>query len=142
MFTNFTKLARFVAAFFACGVLCAGMLFGQIVPTGAGTVTGHVRGPGEVSVPGATVQLTNLKTGERKETWTDDSGNYTFTSLAPGDYRLDVSLVGFRSDSRTPVPVSPDKPLKVNIALVLATPPQAEPKQAQATGRPARSEER
>ena len=43
-----------------------------------------MRGPGGVSVPGATVQLTNPQTGERKETWTDEAGNYTFTGLAPG----------------------------------------------------------
>jgi len=88
----------------------------------AGSITGHVRGPGGVSVPGATVILTDKKTGARKETWTDEEGNYAFAGLAPGDYKLDVSLVGFRSDVRDPVPVSAVSPLKVNIALIMAPP--------------------
>lgn len=96
-----------------------------------------MRGPGGVSVPGATVQLTNPQTGERKETWTDEEGNYTFTGLTPGNYRLDVSLVGFRADSREPVPVTSDKPLKVNVALVVALPEGTAPQQTQAAARPA-----
>jgi hypothetical protein len=96
---------------------------------------GHVRGPGGVSVPGATVQLANPQTGERKETWTDESGNYTFSGLNPGDYRLEVSLVGFRPDSRDPVPVTPGKELTVNVALVFALPEDSAPQPAQATGR-------
>ena len=99
-------------------------------------MTGHVRGPGAVSVPGATIVLTNTQTGERKETWTDDDGNYTFTNLAPGNYRLDISLVGFRPDSRQPVPVSAGKALKVNVAMVVAVPESQAPRQAQ-TERPA-----
>ncbi len=81
------------------------------------SIVGHVRGPAAIPVPGATIDLTNLKTGERKETWTDLNGDYRFTGLAPGDYRLDIMLVGFRPDSRQPLPVTRDKPLKVNIAL-------------------------
>ena len=133
---------------FAAGLLGSALLFGQAatgVPTAgttpevttAGTVTGHVRGPAGVSVPGATVQLTNPQTGERKETWTDEDGNYAFSGLTPGNYRLDISLVGFRADSREPVPVAADKPLKVNVALVVALPEGAAGQPTQAAARPA-----
>lgn len=87
-----------------------------------GTVVGHVRGPGGVSVPGATVQVTELQTGERKLTWTDEAGDYTLPGVSPGTYKLEVSLVGFRADVREPVPVTAGKTLKVNIALVIAVP--------------------
>ncbi len=95
---------------------------GQVSPSATGTVTGHVRGPGDAAVPGATIQLTDPKSGERRETWTDLAGDYTFTGLAPADYRLDVSLVGFRPDSRQPLPITADKSLRVNIALIFASP--------------------
>ncbi len=85
-----------------------------------GSITGHVRGPGEVSVPGATVILINKDTGERKATWTDEAGNYTLANIPPGTYRLEVSLVGFRTDVREPVPVTAGRTLQVNIALVMA----------------------
>jgi len=88
----------------------------------AGAVTGHVHGPSGVSVPGATVVLTNPQTGERKETWTDDAGNYAFNGLPPGNYKLEVSLVGFRNDVREPIPISESKSLKVNVALTIDTP--------------------
>ena len=135
-FTNFTKCAKSLCLLVTWGFLSANLLCGQTAPATTGTVTGHVRGPGAVSVPGATVQLTNPQTGERKETWTDEAGNYTFTGLIPGNYRLDVSLVGFRADSREPVPVSPGRSLKVNVALVVALPEGGAPPQVQAAVRP------
>lgn len=131
------KTAGFIKTawtFLALGILAANLLFGQ-TPT-SGTITGHVRGPGATSVPGATVQLTNPQTGERKETWTDESGDYTFNDIKPGTYRIDVSLVGFRPDAREPVPVTSDKVLKVNVALVLALPESSAPQKTQAPARP------
>jgi hypothetical protein len=126
-----------LCALVALGLLGSTLLFGQTTTTTTtGTVTGHVRGPGGVSVPGATVQLSNPQSGERKETWTDEEGNYTFTGLIPGNYRLDVSLLGFRADSREPVPVASGGTLKVNVALVVALPEGNAPQQAQAA-RPA-----
>ena len=92
----------------------------QAEPTG--TITGHVRGPGGVSVPGATVEITQLSTGERKATWTDEAGNYRLPDVVPGTYRLEVSLVGFRKDTREPVPVTVGKSLAVDVALVIDLP--------------------
>ena len=94
-------------------------LWGQGGPSGS--LTGHVRGPGGVAVPGATVEITETTTGERQATWTDEQGNYRFTEVAPGSYKLEVSLVGFRKDVREPVPVAAGKSLAVNIALVIDT---------------------
>ena len=39
-----------------------------------------------------------------------------------GNYRLTLSLVGFRPDVREPIPVTADKLLKINLAMVLAIP--------------------
>jgi len=88
----------------------------------AGALTGHVHGPGGVSVPGATVVLTNPQTGERKATWTDEAGNYAFNGLPPGNYKLEVSLIGFQNDVREPIPISDGRSLKVNVALIINTP--------------------
>jgi hypothetical protein len=73
-------------------------------------------------VPAATVQLINPQTGERKETLTDEDGNFTFTGIPPGNYRITLSLVGFRPDVREPIPVTADKLLKINLAMVLSIP--------------------
>ena len=99
-------------------VIAAGMALAQ--SPGGGTVAGHVRAPGGVAVPGATVDLINPQSGERKETWTDEAGDYTFTGVTPGTYKLEVSLLGFQTDVREPIPVTPERSLRVNVALVLA----------------------
>jgi hypothetical protein len=89
---------------------------------GGGTIAGHVRGPRGVSVPGATVDLIESQTGERKETWTDETGNYILTGVTPGSYTLEVSLLGFREDVREPVPVTAGQQLRVNISLLINVP--------------------
>lgn len=99
-----------------------------------GTITGHVRGPGGVSVPGATVQLFNPQTGERKETWTDESGDYKFAGLPAGTYKLEVSLLGFRTNIREPIPVTVGTALKVNAALVLSYAQGSNPQAARNNG--------
>ena len=120
MSRSFTKRIPFSCALLAFAFLLPSLLSGQVPATGS--ITGHVRGPGGVSVPTATVQLINPQTGERKETLTDEEGNFAFTGIPAGNYRLSLSLVGFRPDVREPVPVTPDKALKVNLAMVLAMP--------------------
>lgn len=121
MLTPSRNLARRACTLLFFLLLLPVTLKSQLTPTG-GTLGGHVRGPGGVSVPGATVILTEKQSGERKETWTSEDGNYSFASVAPGIYKLSVSLVGFQEDVRDPVPVNADKPLKVNIALVMTNP--------------------
>src|SRR5208282_4460892 len=129
MFTRHIKLIPVFFALWALACLLPSALSGQAPATGS--ITGHVRGPGGVSVPAATVQLINPQTGERRETLTDEEGNFAFTGIPSGNYRLSLSLVGFRPDVREPVPVTPDKALKVNLAMVLAMPEAATPRQAQ-----------
>ena len=113
-----SKLAKHLAGLaFVLIFLIAGR--GFALADHGGTLTGHVRGPGGVSVPGATVEVTESASGERKVTWTDEAGNFRLDNIAPGTYKLEVSLVGFRKDIREPVPVTAGKSLAVNIALVI-----------------------
>jgi len=112
-------------------VACSGLLlaFNAVAQTSepppatsSGAVIGHVRGPGGIAVPGATVELTETQTGRRKETWTDESGNYTLSGVEPGTYKLEVSLVGFRADVREPMLMTAGKSLQADIALVMDLP--------------------
>jgi trimeric autotransporter adhesin len=87
----------------------------------AGSVSGHVRGPGGVAVPGATILLLDPQTGTRKQTWTDESGNYVLRGVPPGSYKLEVSLVGFGTDVHEPLTVAAGKTLSADAALALET---------------------
>ena len=88
----------------------------------AGSVKGHVSGPGGVEAPGATVTLVDKQTGERKLTWTDEEGNYTISGVKPGAYKLEISLIGFRTEMREPVQVSAGQGADVNLQLSIAVP--------------------
>jgi hypothetical protein len=91
----------------------------------AGSVKGHVTGPGGIAVPGATVILVENETGERKVTWTDEEGNYTISGVKPGPCKLEISLIGFRTQTRDPVQVSAGPPADVNLQLAIAVPEAA-----------------
>ena len=112
---------------FSTALICRAQSPAQSPTSDLGTIAGHVRGPGGVPIPGATVQVVEKQTGERKETWTDEDGNYSLEGLHPGTYKLDVSLLGLRPDAREPVPVAAGKSISVDVALVLTGPePSAE----------------
>ena len=87
-----------------------------------GAVTGKVLGPGDVAVPGARIILFNFRTRVRRETWSDEAGNYVFKDVPPGEYRVIVVIVGFRPSFLGPVEVTAGKPSAVNATLQMATP--------------------
>lgn len=61
-------------------------------------VTGVVTDQSGALVPGATVTLTNDKTGYNKQTTTDDQGVYQFIQVPPGDgYKLSFVKQNFRT---------------------------------------------
>lgn len=60
-------------------------------PAARGTITGLVRGPGDVALPGRTVELINVMTGEKHTASTADNGGFTI-QLPHGKYRLELQL--------------------------------------------------
>jgi len=63
-------------------------------------VTGHINDTTGAAVPGTEVQITNVNTGARWQTMTNDSGNYSISLLPPSTYRLTVSRSGFKTLTR------------------------------------------
>jgi hypothetical protein len=59
-------------------------------------ISGIVTDPSGAVVPTATVQLRQLATNRTSSTQTDQSGEFKFTGLAPGQYELQISRPGFR----------------------------------------------
>jgi Carboxypeptidase regulatory-like domain len=117
------KLLYFAGILAATLAMALSMGPGARAQTAAGgTVEGQVRGPGEVAVPGARVVLFNLQTRERKQTWSDDTGKYVFSDVAPGEYRVIVMILGFRPSLLGPVTVTAGKSSPLNATLALAVP--------------------
>jgi hypothetical protein len=60
-----------------------------------GAVSGVVTDPSGAVISGAQITVTSLGTGAARTATTDNSGNYTVSSLKPGEYELKVSQQGF-----------------------------------------------
>jgi len=80
--------------FLILSLALTGVVYGQsATATLRGTVTDNNGG----IVPGSTVTLTRPATREIRTATADDNGQYTFTSLQPDDYILEVQGKGFKS---------------------------------------------
>lgn len=65
-----------------------------------------VRDGGEGGLAGVQIQLTNVTTGVLTTANTDSSGNYRFTNLAPGTYRVrEISPSGFSQSTTNPADI-------------------------------------
>ena len=85
--------------------------------TGAGAITGAVKDQDGAAVPGATITLTELRTSRRRVVVTTSDGIYTAASLAPGEYRLDVELPGFRSVRRDGIRLATGEKARVDVEM-------------------------
>ena len=62
-----------------------------------GQLNGTVVDPNGAAIVGAGVKLTSQSTSQVRELVTGDSGDFAFTLLPPGNYKLEVSASGFRT---------------------------------------------
>src|SRR3989338_3974020 len=84
-----------------------------------GTLLGNVRDESGSAVPGATITATEVRTNISRHAQSNESGHYTFTNLAPGLYRVDCELVGFRKFSREALDVNVNTTVRVDIGLIV-----------------------
>jgi hypothetical protein len=64
--------------------------------TAAGAITGLVKDQAGAAVPGATITVTETRTNLQRLVVSTSDGLYTVASLAPGEYRLEIQLSGFK----------------------------------------------
>ncbi|MDQ2946386.1 MAG: carboxypeptidase-like regulatory domain-containing protein, partial [Acidobacteriota bacterium] len=64
-------------------------------------VTGLISDTSGAAVPGAAIEIVNIDTGLHWDSVSNDSGNYVFTSLPPGNYRISIKKEGFEAASRS-----------------------------------------
>jgi len=83
----------------------------------AGAITGIVKDQAGADVPGVTLTVTEVATNRQRIVVTTDEGVYTAGSLAPGIYRLDVELSGFKSIRREGVRVATGETVRLDFAL-------------------------
>lgn len=84
-----------------------------------GALVGNVRDESGGAVPGATITATEVRTNIRRLAISNEAGNYTFTNLEPGVYRVEGELVGFSKFVREGVEVNVNTTIRVEIALAI-----------------------
>ncbi len=91
----------------ALGLTLALMLLTQsLYAQSTGTVTGTVYDQAGAVVPKASVELVSEASGTRK-TVTDGRGYFSFGTVIPGNYSVNVSATGFKGWSQSGIPVRP-----------------------------------
>jgi Carboxypeptidase regulatory-like domain len=107
-----------------CGVGLVFALALTPVPaqTGANTgLTGRVTDPTGAVIPGATVTLTKVDTGEQRILTTNSSGDWEARFLSPGIYRLRFEGTGFKKLMRDGITVTTAEMATANVRLELGT---------------------
>ena len=100
-----------MACAWVVGVLPAG------AQAGAGEITGIVKDQAGAAVPGVTITVTDTRTNLQRVAVSSGDGVYTAASLAPGDYRLDVELPGFKPVRREGVRLATGEKARIDFDL-------------------------
>ncbi len=101
-----------------CLLLCIafspGKLLGQAV---YGSIFGAVTDQSGAAIPNATVTITDVSKNLSFTTQTNSSGNYNYTRLIPGTYRVKVEAPGFKAGVIDTVVVNVDRASEANLQL-------------------------
>ena len=81
-------------------LISAVALFSQAITA---KVVGTVSDPSGAVIPGAKATIRNVRTNQARTTTTDELGNYEFSFLPVGAYRLLVEAAGFQKSEDRPI---------------------------------------
>ena len=81
-----------------------------------GGIRGAVRDPGGV-IPGVEVSVTNENTGVARTVMTNESGEYNFPNLDPGNYTLKAALQGYKTFEQRGLRVGTQQFLTLDVTL-------------------------
>jgi outer membrane cobalamin receptor len=96
-------LSLFVAACLFSGLSLHATIFGKI--------QGIVHDPQHRPIAGASVKLQAITSDWSQTTQTDDNGDFSFTAVPVGDYRITVTLAGFDISEQTLTVTSGSSPI-------------------------------
>jgi hypothetical protein len=87
----------------------------------AGEITGVVKDQAGAAVAGATITITNTRTNLQRVVVSTGDGVYTAASLAPGEYRLDVEVSGFKPVRREGIRLATGEKARIDLDLAVGT---------------------
>jgi hypothetical protein len=99
-------------------VLCVGVSYAQ---TGTSTVNGTITDPQGNVIAGANVTLTNAEKGFSRTLVSSDNGTFTFSTIQPGVYRLEIEASNFKKFVQTELRALVDTPTDVSAVLEIGS---------------------
>lgn len=107
-------------------VLCSSLLLLaiSIFPSAAnaqvlkGQILGSITDPSGALVPGVKITVTETRTNVVRNGESNDSGNFFFVNLDPGQYSIEVEKVGFNKSLRSGIDLQANSTARVNFELV------------------------
>ncbi len=102
---------RALVSLFASAACLLGQTFGEI--------TGQVRDPSGAVVVGATVTVTSIATSATRAALTNEAGIFSFSSLHPGIYDLQVAMQGFQTVTRRGIELQVQQTARIDFTLQL-----------------------
>ncbi len=116
MKSNFRTLFLLVLPLLACVAVTA--------QTYRASLRGTIYDTNQAVIPGATISLTSLETGETRTTTSDEDGEYAIASVPAGTYQIEVAKANFSKHSHT-VELLVNETKRQNVTLgVGVAPPQ------------------
>src|SRR2546422_11489501 len=88
-----------------------------VAQVAAAEITGVVKDQAGAAAPGATVTVTDVHTNRPRIVTSSRDGVYAAPSLAPGDYRVDVELSGFKPVRRDGIRLSTGEKARIDFDL-------------------------
>ncbi|MBI4904646.1 MAG: TonB-dependent receptor [Acidobacteria bacterium] len=95
-------------------VLTAAPSYAQVL---YGSIVGNIKDSTGAAVPDATVSVKEAATGFARQTRTNESGQFQFTTLPGGTYEVTVTKSGFTTFATREVAVSPNSVARVDASL-------------------------
>src|SRR5580765_8718204 len=99
--------------------VCGAAVMPARAQTAAGEITGLVKDQAGAAVPGATITVTETRTNLQRVVVSTREGVYTAAGLAPGEYRLDIALTGFKAVRRDGVHLSTGETARLDFTLAV-----------------------
>lgn len=106
-----------VFLFFTMMLLSVFLVSNINAQSGTSSINGTVSDQNGSAVAGATVKLSNPNTGFTRSVVTNSDGNYTFASVLPGTYTIEVEAASFKKTIKNDVKALVDSSVSANFAL-------------------------
>jgi hypothetical protein len=115
------RVLRLTCALLACFIAIPA--FAKHPPDTSGSLDGKLTDNHSIPLQQATVTLRNLTTGETAHAITGKNGSYHFTSLNPGEYRLEAEIPSLGKGGVDGILISAGHATRMQAALIMELPP-------------------